>query len=128
LGDPSFSPPRGSFHSLGRTIPREHTFSPLGSSLSFSGETLPAHISYLLPRATSPKAKQYFEAKVISIGVVSKDEVELFELSKILFIPNVYILFNLYHGCIIYKPPPPVCFNDILIMGVTHFNVRGIDF
>ncbi len=96
------------FRSSRRTIPKECTFSPLGSSLSSSGETLPSQIFYLLLNANSPKAKQYFEAKVISIGIVSKDEMELFDLSrlvKIFFIPNVYILFNPYHGCILCKPP-----------------------
>jgi len=63
-----------------------------------------------LPYGHLPQGKTltYFEVGVISISIVSMDEVEVFGLPKSVktfFISNVYILFNLYHGCILYKPP-----------------------
>jgi hypothetical protein len=100
-------------------LPRENC--PLGMRLLFVGKFIQLLMGdtpcsrarsnfWPPPQGHLPwgKTLTYFEVGVILVGIVSMDEVKVFGPFKsieILVIPNVYILFNLYHGCIICKPP-----------------------
>ncbi len=150
--EPTFSLSKGSFHSPGETklLGKPHLFPSRGffhsprnapsrrqevNSAPWGRHSLPkcpkAHPDLWPPPPCHlpwGKALTYFEIGVISVGIVSMDEVEVFELCRSInknFIPNVYILFNLYHGCIplqtSLKTNPSIAFMRIEIILVPQY-------